>query len=51
VNFLRLSEVEQYNTVWSEGVHVETHINYNIAINLYYLINTLLWVYYDIEDK
>jgi hypothetical protein len=23
--FLRLSEVEQYNTVWSLGVHVETY--------------------------
>lgn len=30
--FLRLSEVEQYNTVWSLGVHVDTHIKDNIAI-------------------
>jgi hypothetical protein len=33
--FLRLSEVEQYDAVWSEGVHVDTHIKDNIAINLY----------------
>jgi hypothetical protein len=33
--YLGLSEVEQYNTVWSEGVHVDTHIKDNIAINLY----------------
>jgi hypothetical protein len=26
MNFLRLSEVEQYNAVWSLGVHVDTHI-------------------------
>jgi hypothetical protein len=33
--FLRLSEAEQYNVVWSEGVHVGTHSRGNIAINLY----------------
>jgi hypothetical protein len=47
--FLRLSEVEQYNTVWSLGVHVDTHINENIAINLYSINDFYCEVYYDIE--
>jgi hypothetical protein len=34
-NFLRLSEVEQYDAVWSLGVHVDTFIKDHIAINLY----------------
>jgi hypothetical protein len=33
--FLRILEVKQYNTVWSLGVHVDTHIKDNIAVNLY----------------
>jgi hypothetical protein len=49
--FLRLSEVEQYNTVWSLGIHVDTHINDNIAINLYVLNDFYCEVYYDIQTN
>jgi hypothetical protein len=45
--FLRLSEVEQYNMVWSLGVHVDTHIKDNIAINLYVINDFYCEVYYD----
>lgn len=33
--FLSLCEEEQYSTVWSLGVHVDTYIRDNLAINLY----------------
>jgi hypothetical protein len=33
--FLGLSDSEQYDAVWSLGIHVDTHIKDNIAINLY----------------
>jgi hypothetical protein len=49
--FLRLSEVEQYNTVWSLGVHVDTHIKDNIAINLYTINDFYCEVYYDIKTN
>jgi hypothetical protein len=49
--FLRLSEVEQYNTVWSLGVHVDTHINENIAINLYSINDFYCEVYYDMKTN
>jgi hypothetical protein len=49
--FLRLSEVEQYNTVWSLGVHVDTHIKDNIAINLYSINDFYFEVYYGYKDK
>jgi hypothetical protein len=49
--FLRLSEVEQYNTVWSLGVHVDTHINDNIAINLYSINDFYSEVYYDMKTN
>jgi hypothetical protein len=47
--FLRLSEDEQYDAVWSLGVHVDTHINDNIAVNLYSINDFYCEVYYDIE--
>ena len=47
--FLRLSAVEQYDAVWSLGVHVDTHINDNIAVNLYSINDFYCEVYYDIE--
>ncbi len=49
--FLRLSEVEQYNTVWSLGVHVDTHIKDNIAINLYVINDFYCEVYYDMKTN
>jgi hypothetical protein len=49
--FLRLSEVEQYNAVWSEGVHVDTHIKDKIAINLYVINDFYCEVYYDMKTN
>jgi hypothetical protein len=49
--FLRLSDVEQYNTVWSLGVHVDTHIKDNIAINLYSINDFYCEVYYDMKTN
>ena len=49
--FSRLSEVEQYNTVWSLGVHVDTHVKDNIAINLYSINDFYCEVYYDIKSN
>ena len=49
--FLRLSEVEQYNTVWSLGVHVDTHIKDNIVINLYVINDFYCQVYYDMKTN
>jgi hypothetical protein len=49
--FLRLSEVEQYNTIWSLGVHVDTHIKDNIAINLYSINDFYCEVYYDMKTN
>jgi hypothetical protein len=49
--FLRLSEVEQYDAVWSEGVHVDTHINDNIAINLYVINDFYCEVYYNMNTN
>jgi hypothetical protein len=49
--FLRLSEVEQYNMVWSLGVHVDTHIKDNIAINLYVINDFYCEVYYDMKTN
>ncbi|PKH68908.1 hypothetical protein CXF59_01120 [Flavobacterium sp. ALD4] len=49
--FLRLSEVEQYNPVWSFGVHVDTHIKDNIAINLYSINDFYCEVYYEMKTN
>jgi hypothetical protein len=49
--FLRLSEVEQYNTVWSLGVHVDTYIKDNIAVNLYVINDFYCEVYYDMKTN
>jgi hypothetical protein len=49
--FLGLSEVKQYNTVWSLGVHVDTHIKDNIAINLYSINDFYCEVYYDMKTN
>jgi hypothetical protein len=50
-DFIRLSEVEQYNAVWSLGVHVDTHIKDNLAINLYTIDDFYCEVYYDIKTN
>jgi hypothetical protein len=47
--FLRLSEVEQYNMVWSFGVHVDTHIKDNITISLYSINDFYCEVYYHMK--
>jgi hypothetical protein len=49
--FLRLSDVEQYVMVWSFGVHVDTHIKDNIAINLYSINDFYCEVYYDMKTN
>ena len=49
--FLRLSEVEQYDAIWSVGVHVDTHIKDNIAINLYVINDFYCEVYYDMKTN
>jgi hypothetical protein len=33
--FLSLCEEEQYNSAWSLGIHLDTHIKGDTAINLY----------------
>lgn len=48
-DFTLLPEDEQYNTVWNIGTHVDTHINKNIAINLYVINDFFVEVYYDIK--
>lgn len=45
--FIALSEEEQFNTIWNLGTHVDTHINENIAINLYSINEFYVEVYYD----
>ncbi len=49
--FLRLSEVEQYEAVWSLGVHVDTHIKESIAISLYVINDFYCEVFYDIQTN
>jgi hypothetical protein len=49
--FLGLSDSEQYDAVWSEGVHVDTHIKDNIAINLYSINDFYCEVYYDMKTN
>jgi hypothetical protein len=49
--FLRILEVKQYNIVWSLGVHVDTHIKDNIAINLYTINDFYCEVYYDMKTN
>ena len=49
--FLRLSEVEQYDAVWSFGVHVDSFIKDNIAINLYVINVFYCEVYYDMKTN
>jgi hypothetical protein len=49
--FLGLSGVEQYNMVWSEGVHVDTYIKDNIAVNLYVISDFYCEVYYDMKTN
>jgi hypothetical protein len=49
--FLGLSEIEQYNVVWSLGVHVNTFIKDNVAINLYVINSFYCEVYYDMKTN
>ena len=46
-DFLRLSENEQFNTIWSLGTHVDTFLKDSIAINLYIINDFYCEVYYD----
>jgi hypothetical protein len=43
--FLRLSEVEQYNTTWGIGVLIDQFIKENITINLYAINEFFVEVY------
>ncbi|PIF62664.1 hypothetical protein [Flavobacterium sp. 11] len=47
--FLGLSEVEQYNAVWSLGVHVDTYIKDYLAINLCVINDFYCEVYFDMK--
>ena len=49
--FLGLSDSEQYDAVWSLGVHVDTHIKDNIAINLYSINDFYCEVFYDMKTN
>jgi hypothetical protein len=49
--FLGLSEVEQYDSIWSFGVHVDSFIRDSKAINLYVINNFYCEVYYDIKTN
>jgi hypothetical protein len=49
--FLGLSDSEQYDAVWSLGVHVDTHIKDNIAINLYVINDFYCEVYYEMKTN
>jgi hypothetical protein len=49
--FLGLSEVEQYNAVWSLGVHVDSFIKDYLAINLYVINDFYCEVYYDMKTN
>lgn len=49
--FCSLTEVEQYITVWSLGVHVDSFIKDSIAINLYVINDFYCEVYYDMKSN
>ncbi len=49
--FCSLTEVEQYNTVWSLGVHLDSFIKDSIAINLYVINDFYCEVYYDMKSN
>ena len=49
--FCRLTEVEQFNTVWNIGKLVDQYINDNIAINLYAINDFYCEVYYDMNTN
>jgi hypothetical protein len=50
-DFSILSEEEQYNVIWSLGVHVDTYIKDNLAINLYSINDFYCEVYYDMNTN
>lgn len=45
--FTRLSDEEQYNITWEQGVLVDQFINDDIAINLYAINEFFVEVHYD----
>lgn len=49
--FSRLSEEEQYKTVWNIGKLVDQFINENISINLYAINEFFVEVYYDRDNN
>jgi hypothetical protein len=49
--FLRLSKDEQYDAIWSLGVHADTHIKDNIVIGLYVVSDFYCEVYYDMKTN
>jgi hypothetical protein len=36
--FSRLTDDEQYHTIWSVGIHVDSYTTDNLVINLYVMI-------------
>jgi hypothetical protein len=45
--FCRLTEVEQFNTVWNIGALVDQYFNGGVVINLYAINEFFVEVYYD----
>jgi hypothetical protein len=37
--FSRLTDDEQYHTIWSAGIHVDSYTTDNLVINLYVIDN------------
>jgi hypothetical protein len=37
--FSRLTDDEQYHTIWSSGIHVDSYTTDNLVINLYVIDN------------
>lgn len=48
-DYICLTENEQFNTIWNNGIHIDTFIDGNIKINLYAINDFFVEIYYDAE--
>ena len=46
-DYIILSEDEQFNAVWNNGIHIDTFVNGNVKINLYAINDFFVEIYYD----
>jgi hypothetical protein len=46
--FSRLTDDEQYHTIWSAGIHVDSYTTDNLVINLYVIDNFYCELYYNV---